>query len=141
MAPRAAWRLESLGFSDVYRLTGGKVDWMAHGYPIEGRDAAVPRIGDLANRNVPTCGVSDRVGDVKSRLPKGSEICVVLNDHRVVLGALGKEALEAEPHTPAGQVMEPAPATARPHFPWPRCWSASRSGNGTTCWSRPPTGS
>ena len=31
MSPRAAWRLESLGFSHVYDYVAGKIDWLAAG--------------------------------------------------------------------------------------------------------------
>src|SRR5712691_518454 len=33
MSPRAAWRLERLGFTPVYDYALGKVDWMAAGLP------------------------------------------------------------------------------------------------------------
>jgi CBS domain-containing protein len=40
---------------------------------------------------------------------------VVLNDARIVLGYLGSDRFEAAPETIAEQVMEPGPATIRPH--------------------------
>ena len=36
MSPRAACRLESLGFGEVYDYVAGKLDWMAAGLPTEG---------------------------------------------------------------------------------------------------------
>ena len=33
MSPRAAWRLESLGFRNVHDYPAGKSDWMAAGLP------------------------------------------------------------------------------------------------------------
>ena len=36
MSARAAWRLESLGFANVYRYTAGKSDWFASGLPRAG---------------------------------------------------------------------------------------------------------
>ena len=33
MSDRAAWRLESLGFTRVYRYTPGKDGWLAMGLP------------------------------------------------------------------------------------------------------------
>ncbi len=45
MSPRAAWRLESLGFTRVYDYVAGKVDWFAAGFPREGRLAqAMPLV-------------------------------------------------------------------------------------------------
>jgi hypothetical protein len=35
----AAWRLESLGFAQVYRYTPGKADWLANELPVEGQQA------------------------------------------------------------------------------------------------------
>jgi hypothetical protein len=57
MSPRAAWRLEGLGFEMVYDYVPGKADWFASGLPKEGRLALVPTIGDAARREVPTCAV------------------------------------------------------------------------------------
>ena len=69
MSARAAWRLEeTLGFPNVYRYTPGKADWLAAGLSREGELAAVLRIGDVADRDVPTCGPGERVGDVRRRL-------------------------------------------------------------------------
>jgi rhodanese-related sulfurtransferase len=45
MSDRAAWRLESLGFTRVYRYSPGKDGWLAMGLPTEGPDAATPRAG------------------------------------------------------------------------------------------------
>src|SRR6266511_4403171 len=36
MSPRAAWRLESMGFAEVYDYVAGKADWGAAGLPLEG---------------------------------------------------------------------------------------------------------
>src|SRR5215472_1829377 len=87
MSARAAWRLEeTLGFDWVYRYTG-EVDWLAAGLPREGEIAAVPRIGDAADRDVPSCGTAERVGEVRRRLEQdGQDLCVVLGQRRVVLG-------------------------------------------------------
>src|SRR5947209_3912316 len=35
MSSRAAWRLETLGFTTVYRYVAGKIDWMAAGLATE----------------------------------------------------------------------------------------------------------
>ena len=40
MSPRAAWRLESLGFTKVYDYVPGKTDWLAAGLPREGDEGA-----------------------------------------------------------------------------------------------------
>ncbi len=56
MSPRAAWRLESLGFGEVYDYAAGKLDWMAAGLPTEGTNAELLRAGDVARNDVSTCG-------------------------------------------------------------------------------------
>jgi hypothetical protein len=47
MSPRAACRLETLGFPEVHDYVAGKADWLAHGRPTEGAQAAVPRAHNL----------------------------------------------------------------------------------------------
>ncbi len=113
MSSRAAWRLEALGFEQVFRYTAGKVDWMAAGLPIEGTKASVPRVGGLARRDVPTCRLDDEVGLVSRRLRATDwDLCVVLNEARIVLGRV---TLETDQHTTMAQVMDPGPVTYRPH--------------------------
>jgi rhodanese-related sulfurtransferase len=36
MSPRAAWRLEGLGFSEVHHYASGKAGWFAARLPMEG---------------------------------------------------------------------------------------------------------
>jgi CBS domain-containing protein len=118
MSPRAAWRLESLGFTGVYDYMPGKADWFASGLPREGRLAAVPRIGHAARPDVPLCNLTDQVGDVRDRVQKtGWNICVVVNDERIVLGLLRARELGADPEAAAEQVMRSGPATFRPDVP------------------------
>ncbi len=115
MSPRAAWRLESLGFGEVYDYVAGKVDWLAFGLPREGDEAATPRAGDIARRDVPTCALSEPIGSVRERVEAaGWEQCLVVNDERVVLGRLRGKALSADAHTLAESVMETGPTTVRP---------------------------
>ena len=47
LSARAASRLESLGFTHVYRYTPGKDGWLAMGLPTDGPEAATPRAGDI----------------------------------------------------------------------------------------------
>jgi CBS domain-containing protein len=118
MSPRAAWRLESLGFTAVYDYVAGKADWFARGLPRAGRLADMPTIGDLARRDVPTCGPPDRVGDVRERARAGGwDLCVVVNERRIVLGRLRRRELDGDPAAAAGAVMEEGPTTYRPDRP------------------------
>ena len=46
MSPRAAWRLEGLGFERVYDYVPGKADWSASGLSTEGTQASMLTIGE-----------------------------------------------------------------------------------------------
>src|SRR5258708_13043226 len=120
MSARAAWRLETLGFEQVFRYTPGKEDWMAAGLPIEGSKASIPRVGSVACRDVPTCRLDERVGDVSARVrAKGWELCVVVNKGNIVLGRLVRAALEGDADATVAAVMEPRPVPYRPHHVTP----------------------
>ena len=115
MSPRAAWRLETLGFTAVYHYVPGEADWFAFGLPMEGAQAALPRVGKLARQDVPRCSLSERIGDVSNRVrAAGWDICVVVNEEQVVLGLLRERQLAADPSATAEQVMRSGPATYRP---------------------------
>jgi len=116
MSPRAAWRLETLGFVDVYDYAAGKADWFARGLPIEGEHAAVPRIGGVARTDVPQCRLDERVGDVARRVrADGWDTCIVVNDRDVVLGRLFPSELEATGAAVVEKVMRSGPSTFRPN--------------------------
>ncbi len=68
MSPRAAWRLESVGFRDVHDYVDGKLDWMAAGLPTEGSNALRPRAGEVARKDVPICGLQESIGEVRRRV-------------------------------------------------------------------------
>src|ERR1043165_5484980 len=59
LSARAAWRLESMGFQEVYRYTPGKEDWIASGYETEGTNATKPRLKQYLKTNVQTCLLRD----------------------------------------------------------------------------------
>jgi CBS domain-containing protein len=115
VSPRAAWRLETLGFSDVYDYTDGKLDWMAAGLPTEGTSAARPRAADVARTDVLTCRLDEQLGDVSRRAAAaGSEAAVVVNEERVVLGLLRRKELAGDPGQPVEHAMRLGPSTYRP---------------------------
>jgi CBS domain-containing protein len=114
MSARAAWRLESLGFSEVYRYTPGKADWLANGLPTEGTRAEIPRVGGRARRDIPTCDLKERVGNIRERVrASGWDVCIVVNEQKIVLGRLREDDLNADAATPVEQVMEEGPTTYR----------------------------
>ena len=116
MSARAASRLESLGFT-VYRYQAGKADWFAAGLPREGKEASIPRVADFAERDVTTCRLDERVGDLRGRTRAGGlDICVVVDAERVVLGLVEAEGLRVDPASSVEEIMQPDPLTFRPNL-------------------------
>jgi len=116
MSARAASRLERLGFT-VYRYQAGKADWFAAGLPREGHDAGIPRLGDVATRDVPTARLEDRVGDVRDRAAvEAAEPVITVDADRVVLGLVNSDGLAGDPAIPVEEVMDSAPVTFRPNI-------------------------
>jgi len=115
MSNRAAWRLEGLGFLPVYRYAAGKRDWFAFGLPMQGTFSSIPRAIDIVRRDVPTCHLQDRIGEVYRRCQEaGWQVCLVVNEANIVLGRLRGDAWQAAPETPVEQIMENGPTTFRP---------------------------
>lgn len=118
MSPRAGSRLVSLGFPSVHDYVAGKVDWLAHGLPCEGSLAGVPTAGTRMRSDVATARLDEPVGDVRDRVDASRHgFALVLDDDGVLLGRLRRVALDADPRAVAAAVMEPGPATIRPHKP------------------------
>jgi CBS domain-containing protein len=115
MSPRAAWRLESLGFSRVYDYVAGKADWGSAGLLLEGDDPSTHRVGALARTDVPTCRLDERLRDVQQRVrASGWDVCLVVNTENVVLGRLGRTGLRREDDVAVAEAMTPGPSTIRP---------------------------
>ena len=125
MSPRAACRLESLGFTHVYDYVTGLADWTANGLPSEGKTVGVFREGvvcsgvlrarDALRTDTPTCDLGERVGDVAERVKSaGQGQCVVTSDDGVVLGRLRSEALKTNLNATVESVMDSGPTTIRP---------------------------
>ena len=118
MSPRAAWRLEALGFTQVYDYIAGKADWAASGLPLEGRTAQQPTAGRAADPSVPTCTLDEDLQEVRSCVRETAwRQCIVINEQRIVLGRLGRAAIENEDKTSVEAVMSEGPSTVRPDTP------------------------
>jgi len=118
MSPRAAWRLEALGFGEVLHYAGGVADWMASGLAIEGTMADDLHVAAVARADAPTCGPNETVAQIRERL-RGTEwdVCFVVNAQRILMGRMGPRELPgADPDALADDVMRPGPATYRPDF-------------------------
>ena len=99
----------------MYDYKAGKQDWMGAGLPTEGTNAQRPRLVDVVRRDVPTCSLDERLGDVRHRaVTAGWDACVVVSQDRIVLGLLRAKELDADPDLPIEQIMRPGPSTYRP---------------------------
>ena len=114
MSPRAASRLEALGFPRVYDYAAGKADWGSYGLPLEGQADSSTRVASLAATDVPTCTLEESVSAVALRLPDRWDICVVTDEDGVVLGLLGRSALRSGEQTTVDSAMTAGPSTIRP---------------------------
>src|SRR5207244_13106687 len=88
--------------------------WVEENQPHEGTATDETWIGDVADADVPTCGLREKLGDVRGRTAEW-DTCVVVGPERVVLGLLRKAELEGDPNATAEQVMRSGPKTLRPN--------------------------
>jgi Mg/Co/Ni transporter MgtE len=115
MSPRAACRLEALGFTEVYDYVVGKADWLARALPTEGAGPRPDRVAGLLRNDVATADLHERIADVRPRAdasPYG--FALVTGRGGVLLGRLRRAALDGDPTATAEDVMEPGPSTIRP---------------------------
>ena len=129
LSARAAWRLESMGFQEVYRYTPGKADWLAAGWETEGAQAKKARLKQVLQKEVPTCSLRERLEDVKSRRRPNQDFYVVVNDRNIVLGVIGGESWDANPQARVVDVMQPGPRTFRPDLDPKDAQKALRNSN------------
>jgi rhodanese-related sulfurtransferase len=115
MSPRAATRLEQLGF-EVYDYALSKIDWMAHGLPMEGTAAARPTALFFARHDVVTCALGDEAEEIKRRIDASPYGFALVVADRVVLGRIRRTRAEDAPDDARAELlMEPGPSTTRPH--------------------------
>jgi rhodanese-related sulfurtransferase len=118
LSPRAASRLATLGFTRVHDYAASKVDWLAHGLPVEGKHADRPTAGSLAREDAATSALESSVGEVTSAItasPYG--FALVLGPAGVLVGRVRRSALEGLAEgDPIELIIEPGPSTIRPHL-------------------------
>jgi CBS domain-containing protein len=104
-----------MGFRPVYDYVAGKKDWGSYGLPHEGTNVPARSAADIVHRDVPTCTLADSLPEVRKRVhAAGWDTCIVVNEHGVVLGRLGRRALAADTEESVEQAMTPGPSTVRP---------------------------
>ena len=118
-----------MGFVEIYDYAAGKADWFAAGLPVAGGWANEHILGDLARHDVPTCALTDTVGQVRTRAEvRGWPRCVVTGAGGVVLGEVDLGDADSLPDTSVEEAMQEGPRTFRPDFPLEQiaAWWASR---------------
>lgn len=102
----------------MYDYAAGKLDWMAAGLPVEGTNAGLPRAGDLARKDAPTCLLHENLGAVRDRVHAlGWDTVVVVNEERIVFGLLRAKELSLDGDQPIAKAMRPGSSTFRPYVP------------------------
>ncbi len=130
MSPRAAARLESLGFTKVYDYEAGKKDWLASALPSIGRAAGELDAAAMVRGKDIACHLGDNLGDVAKRVrAAGKDVCYVVNDRHVVLGRIRGRALDGDPNSLVEDVMRPGPSTIRPDTDLESVAETLRDGN------------
>src|SRR5512135_1364301 len=100
MSPRAACRLATLGFQEVYDYMPGKIDWLARGLPVEGEQKPVPRVKDMVRDDAVRASPDEPVGAVRTRVEQSPYgFAFVVSDGGILLGRLRKRALDGDPNT------------------------------------------
>jgi Mg/Co/Ni transporter MgtE len=114
MSARAACRLATLGFGQVYDYVPGKIDWLARGLPVEGDQHPVLRVKDVVRDDVVRARLDEAAGGVRARVEQSPYgFALVVSKDGTLLGRLRKRALEGDPHATSDRVMEPGPSTVR----------------------------
>jgi Mg/Co/Ni transporter MgtE len=133
MSPRAAWRLESIGINRVHDYVAGKADWGSAGLPLEGTRGSETGVGAHLRRDVPTCRLEERLGDVRARVRSaGWDTRFVVNGETTVFGRLGRTALSGDDDAGVEQAMSAGPSTVWPSLELDRAVERMREQNLTT---------
>ena len=141
MSPRAAARLEALGFTKVYDYVNGKADWRAAGLSTEGPSTDVPTSGDAVRGGDIVCHLGETLGDSLERIRAADkDACIVVDDRHVVLGRVRGRALSGDPSAAIEDVMQSGPSTIRPDIPLDTVVKTLRGGNVTSTLVTDPEG-
>jgi len=114
MSPRAAWRLERLGYGPIYDYVLGKVDWMAAYLPTVRAGDTERRALDAADRDPPSIAPDHSLDASMGSQERG---VIVVNEHRIVLGRIPPTRLAHAGDRLAEEVMDVGPTTVRAHEP------------------------
>jgi CBS domain-containing protein len=112
MSPRAAWRLERLGFPHVYDYVPGKMDWLSFNLPHEGSALLA---GVVLETDVPLCRVDTPLGEARLHVTEaGASFCIVTDEWGLVAGVVQGDVLDGDNDLTVERVMEFGVTTVRP---------------------------
>ena len=141
MSPRAAARLETLGFAKVYDYVAGKADWLAAALPSRGASSGVLRARDAIRGGDIACHFGEKLRDSADRIQAaGKDLCIVIDDQHVVLGRVRGRALASDPSANIEDIMQHGPSTIRPDVPLEAVVESLREGNVTSTLVTDPEG-
>jgi len=132
--PRAACRLETLGFEQVHDyVPEGRLG--SRGLPTGGHGRGPARAGALARDDAVTCRLDDPVGPVREAIDasRTGSRSSSRRMGRCSVACAAAASTAAKPRRTAGAAMEPGPSTVRPDTP---VVGAAREGS-TSVASRP----
>ncbi len=115
MSPRAACRLEDLGFEHVFDYTLGIADWKAAGLSLGG-DVSEEQTAAAATRpDIPTASTDELLGPVWERVQEsGWDEAIVISCDDIVIGRIRGRTWDEPADSLIGAVMESGPTTVRP---------------------------
>src|SRR3954471_17151157 len=116
LSPRAAHRLEQLGFAEVYDYVASKAAWLASGLPGEGLLHDDQRAIGRVHADVPRLKPDATIHDLNAVIGDW-EVAVVVDGDDVVLGSVRREARDLPPDATITSVMQSGPPTVRPSIP------------------------
>jgi len=82
---------------------------------MEGEFSAIPKASDVVRRDVPTCFLTEKLGEVHRCCEEaGWNVCLVVNHSNVLMGRLRGKTWHEDPEAIVEDVMENGPTTFRP---------------------------
>src|SRR4051794_18053817 len=116
LSPRAAHRLEQLGFAEVYDYVASKAAWLACGLPGEGLLHDDRRAAARVHGDVPRLKTDATIQNLNAVIGDW-RIAVVVDGDDVVLGSVRREASSLPADTEIVSVMQSGSPTVRPSIP------------------------
>jgi rhodanese-related sulfurtransferase len=113
LSPRAAARLEHLGFDEVYDYADSSTAWFGAGLPSEGLVPDGRRAGGVLDPGVPRVGPAATIDEAAAAMSDW-ELVVMVDADDVVLGVARREVCDLPGSIELAAVMQSAPRTVRP---------------------------